>query len=133
LPGWRQSESVAVTTPGGSRLTPLVRAAGEDRGLLNFEAVETGVYQVERPSGRFSFVVQPGRDDSVLAAMDAATLRQWWAPARCEVIRAGDLEKHLDVTEGRHKLWPWLLLAAGLVLLAEMWLVHRLCPRASPK
>src|SRR5204863_9794649 len=96
------------------------------------EATEGGVYQVERPSRGFSFVVQPGRDDSVLAPMDAATLRQWWAPADCEVIRAGDLDKHLDA-EGGHSLWPWLLLAAGFVLLAEMWLVHRLCPRASPK
>jgi len=101
--------------------------------MLSFEATESGVYRVEGPAGNFAVVVQPGRDDSVLAPMDAATLRQWWGPAGCEVIRAGDLDRHLDTAEGRHGLWPWLLLAAGLVLLAEMWLVHHLCPRASPK
>jgi hypothetical protein len=28
--------------------------------------------------------------------------------------------------------WTWLAAAAGLVLLGEMFLVHRVCPRLNP-
>jgi hypothetical protein len=78
-------------------------------------------------------VVQAGRFDSVLEPMDRATLRRWWEPADCEVIRAADLGRDPAVRGGGLGLWPWLLLLAGLVLLAEFYLVHRVCPRASPK
>ncbi len=135
LAGWQPGEAVSVATPVGRRLTPPVRAAGGGHALLTFEATEAGVYRVERAAGAASFpvVVQPGRGDSVLSPMDAGTLRQWWAPAGCEVVRGDDLGKQLDARTDRYGLWPWLLLAAGLVLLAEMYLVHRLCPRANPK
>jgi hypothetical protein len=132
LSAWQPGEAVSVATPGGGRLTPQVRPAGGGRGLLTFEADEAGVYSVERAAGTVPVVVQPGRGDSMLEPMDTAILRQWWEPAGCEVIRGDDLGHHLGATDGRYGVWPWLLLAAGVVLLAEMYLVHRLCPRAGP-
>ncbi len=134
LPGWQASEAVAVVTPGGHRLSPPVRAAGSGRGLVTFEANEAGVYRVERAAGTgFPVVVQVGHGDSMLAPMDPETLRRWWEPAGCEILRGDDLGRRLDAEAGRHAAWPWLLLLAGLVLLAETYLVHRLCPRANPK
>ena len=133
LNGWQPGEAVSLLSPGGRRLGPVVRPAGEGRGLLTFEAEEAGIYRVERPAAGFPVVVQVGRGDSVLEPMDRATLRQWWAPADCEVIRAADLERTPAVSGGGLALWPWMLLLAGLVLLAEFYLVHRVCPRASPK
>jgi hypothetical protein len=134
LTGRQAGEAVAVVTPGGHRLSPPVRAAGPGRALLTFEAGEAGVYRVEPAAGSgFPVVVQVGRGDSVLAPMDPATLRRWWEPAGCAVIRGDELGRHLEAEAGRHAAWPWLLLLAGLVLLAEMYLVHRLCPRANPK
>ncbi len=134
IANWHPGETVSVAAPGGARLQTPVRAAGAGRGLLTFEAAEAGVYHVERDGGQgFPVVVQVGRGDSVLAPMDAVTLGRWWEPAGCEVIRGDDLGKHLDAEAGHHALWPWLLGLAGLVLLAETYLVHRLCPRANPK
>jgi hypothetical protein len=134
LAGWQPGETVTVTTPGGGRLQPPVRAAGAGRGLVTFEATEAGVYHVERGGGAgFAVVAQVGRGDSVLAPVDIGTLKRWWEPAGCEVVRGDELGKHLDAEAGNHAVWPWLLALAGLVLLAEMYLVHRLCPRANPK
>jgi hypothetical protein len=135
LAGWQTGETVTVATPSGRRLTPPVRAGGAGRALLTFEAGEAGTYKIERAAGEagFSVVVQAGRGDSVLAPMETTILRQWWEPAGCEVIRGDDLGRHLDAEASRHGLWPWLLLLAGLVLLAEMYCVHSLCPKANPK
>lgn len=134
LPGWRPSETVTVVAPSGRRLAPAVRDAGGGRGLVAFEAAEAGVYQVERTTGAgLAVIAQPGRGDSVLSPMDSATLTRWWAPAGLEVMRGDDVARRLRGDPGRHAAWPWLLVAAGLFLLAEMYLVHRLCPKASPK
>jgi hypothetical protein len=132
LDGWKPGEVVSVQSPGGRRLAPVIRPAGVARGVLTFEAEEAGIYRVERPGAGFPVVVQAGRGDSVLEPMDSATLKRWWEPADCEVIRAGNLER-VSSLGGGLGLWPWLLLLAGVVLLAEFYLVHRVCPRASPK
>jgi hypothetical protein len=65
--------------------------------------------------------------------MDTALLQRWWEPADFAVIPADALKQHLDAESSRSALWPWLLLLAGLVLLVEMYFVHRLCPQANPK
>jgi hypothetical protein len=132
LADWHPGEAVAAITPGGQRLATPIRNLGNGRATISFEAAEAGVYHIERPSGSAAIVVQAGRGDSTLSPMDATTLKQWWAPAECQLIRGDDLVRHLDSEAGRIALWPWLLLAAGVVLLAEMYLVHYLCPRASP-
>jgi hypothetical protein len=132
LSDWRPGEVVGIVTPSGKRVAVPVRNLGNGRAVASFEADEAGVYQIERSSRNVGIVVQPGRGDSTLSPMDASTLRQWWAPVDCQVLRGDDLVRHLEAETGRYALWPWLLLAAGVVLLAEMYLVHLLCPRAAP-
>lgn len=82
LADWKAGDMVAVVTPGGVRLTPVLATAG-GRTLLRLDGVgEPGVYRVERttPERNFAFVVNAGRGDSVLTPMDAAALERWWAP-----------------------------------------------------
>ncbi len=133
LSGWKRDEAITVTTPGNARLQPALREVSAGRGLLSFETAEMGVYHVERGKTSIPIVVQASRADSVLAPMDTATLRRWWERADFEVIPAADLDKDQNADAGRFGLMPWLLLLGGLVLLAETYLVHRLCPRANPK
>lgn len=133
LSGWNQSEAVKAVTPSGNQLKPMIRGAGEGRGLLTFDAEEAGVFKVERGDASMQVVVQASRDDSVLTPMNATLLKQWWSPADCAVIKGADFEHDRSAADGPPELWPWVLLAGGLVLLAEMFLVHYLCPRASPK
>jgi hypothetical protein len=80
----------------------------------------------------FSFVVQVGRGDSVLTPLDAATLQKWWEPALCDFLKPEDLRQSLIAHQGPFPLWPALLAAACAALLAEMFLVHWLCPRVNP-
>jgi hypothetical protein len=133
LARWAPEEKVLVTTPSGQRLAGTVQSLAGGRGVLSFEPAEAGVYRIDRPAESFRIVAQIGRGDSVLTPMDAAALREWWHPLECRIVRGTDLPQVLEAEEGRHALWPWLLLAAGLVLLAEMYLVHRLCPLSGPR
>ena len=64
---------------------------------------------------------------------DEATLRRWWQPAQFKTVLANASSGSVPLTEDRFPLDPWLMGAACLVLLAEMFFVHRLCPKASPK
>jgi hypothetical protein len=134
LPGWRRGEKVAVRTPGGARRTPvLVHENG--RTLLRLDRVgEPGVYRVQRRNTSapgFAFVVHPGRGDSVLTPTDSGTLARWWDPIPVKVIPSAEAERGRAVGAGSWALWPWLVAAAGLVLVAEMFFVHRLCPRVA--
>jgi hypothetical protein len=133
LSGWEKGETLTIATPEGRRLTPAIRLGEGGRATATFEATEAGVYRIERGSTSISVVAQANRGDSVLSPMDTALLQQWWEPAGCEVIRGDALTQHLEAEGDRHAIWPWLLLLAGLVLLAETYLVHRLCPQANPK
>lgn len=75
------------------------------------------------------FVVQAGRGESILGAIDAATLERWWAPVPCAVQSSEAAARDVAVRGGRLTLWPWLVAGAAVMLLAEMYLVHRLCPQ----
>lgn len=79
------------------------------------------------------FVVQAGRADSVLGAIDSATLRRWWSPAPFEAQTVEAAGRAAASRFGRLPLWPWLVALGSLVLLAEMYFVHRLCPQMNPK
>jgi hypothetical protein len=135
LPLLQDGEKVTVTTPGGSQLTPALTTT-EGRTILRLPAVdEPGVYRVE-PTGRgeksFSFVVQVGRGDSVLTPLDGPTLQKWWEPAACDFAAPDAFRQTLAAGQGRLPLWPILVALAGLMLLAEMFFVHWLCPRVNP-
>lgn len=78
------------------------------------------------------FVVQAGRAESVLNAIDGGTLERWWAPVPLEMQTSAAGGRDAVARVGRMPLWPWLVAAAAIVLLAEMHLVHRLCPQMHP-
>ncbi|MCX5660997.1 MAG: hypothetical protein NTW19_15015, partial [Planctomycetota bacterium] len=80
----------------------------------------------------FRFVVQAGRGDSLITPMDTAALKSWWSPAPFEVLLAGDAVAKLTESGSRTALWPPAFFLACLLMLVEMYLVHRLCPRMNP-
>jgi len=152
LPNHVNDESVVVQTPSGKTLEPRVDTTPEGM-LLKLDApMEAGFYRVdskrtaatpreetERPTGSgnentalLSFVVQPSRAESAMGAIDTETLRSWWQPANFELLKPTSFDAVLDATESRLALEPWLMILAGLVFLAEMFLVHWLCPRINP-
>jgi hypothetical protein len=132
LPGLQPGEKVTVTSPAGRRLTPtLTQLAG--RTFLRLDPVsEAGVYRVERPAGGEAFVVQVEMGDSVLTPMDSATLAKWWEPAYFQVVNEEALRRDILAPAQQTPLWPWLVTIAAFALLAEMYFVHRLCPRVTP-
>ena len=135
VPGWQAGETVTVRGPDGKTLKPSLRTVG-GRTLLRLDGVNApGVYGVERTGGSaegFSFVANVGRASSSLTPMDSATLTKWWAPAEIEVLAPERILQGPTSGAGPWPLGPWLLTLAGVFLLAEMFFVHRLCPRASP-
>lgn len=135
LADWKPGETLLVRSPGGMSLTPSFASAG-GRNLLRLgPLMEPGVYRVERPdaSGKnFPFVVNVGTADSTLTPADPATLAAWFAPAAIDVLDAEATGKHLARSTAELTLWPWLVALAGIVLIAEMFFVHWLCPRMNP-
>ena len=133
LPDATPGEAITVLLPDGSTRTPALAVAAGRTMLRLEEATQPGVYRVERAAaGRdVTFVVNVGRADSVLTPMDAAALTKWWEPADFEVIGPDAARARLAPTD-RWNLWPWLVALAGVLLLLELWLVHRLCPRVNP-
>lgn len=131
LPGLQVNDKVVVRSPSGKSLTPTLQTIGP-RTLLRLDAVgEPGVYQVERAGEKTAFVVRVGKSDSVLTPMDQTTLSKWWEPADFELLSSEALTGELAAARPRVAIWPWLIALAGLMLLTEMYLVHRFCPRVT--
>jgi hypothetical protein len=135
LPDWREDELATVVTPGGDKMSPRLSTLGGKRFLHLADAVQPGVYQVHKSNGEksFSFVVNAGGDDSALVPMDAAVLRQWWAGIGFEIIPADEAAQRFATQASGLPVWPLLLVLAGLVLLVETYVVHRLCPKVNPE
>ncbi|MEO8207044.1 MAG: hypothetical protein ABI615_12755, partial [Chthoniobacterales bacterium] len=128
---------VTVTTPSGKTIVPTIHTINSQT-MMRLDAVdEIGVYVAQETGGPASssltFVVQPGLGDSVLSPIDPETLKSWWTGATFEFIRPDPNSKSAVVATGRFLLWPWFLGLACLMLLAEMFFVHWLCPRVNPK
>src|SRR5439155_5189837 len=84
-------------------------------------------------SAGMNFVVHAGRGDSVVAKADAETLRSWWGTTAIEIVHPDPSARPDEaVATGRVLLWPWLFALGALVLLTEMYFVHRLCPVMNP-
>ncbi len=129
--------AVSVVTPSGARLQPDLRRVG-GRAVAALGPLDApGVYRVETrgPGGAETrpFVVQAGRRDSALAPMSGRMLKRWWAPSECDVLRPDAATRRLGPVETRLPLDPWMMLGALLAFLAEMVLVHTLCPRSDPR
>lgn len=146
-----------VNTPSGKVLDPRVDVTPGGKFLKLDGPLEAGFYSVAMKSESSSmtslkpgdpkadgtvagspseqpltFVVQPSRFESALEPVDPETLRSWWSPAKFEVVKPASVETALAAADGRLMLEPWLVLAAALVFLAEMFLVHWLCPQINP-
>lgn len=129
--------AASVVTPSGARLQPELRTVG-GRVVAAVGALDVpGVYRLETRGAAGSesrpFVVQAGRRDSALAPMNERVLKRWWSPAGFEVLRPDVANRRLGPSEMRVPLDPWMMLAALLAFLAEMVLVHTLCPRSDPR
>jgi len=133
------AEQYRIRSPSGRSLVPQVRMLG-NRQMLHLAGAEEGIYWVEEhPSGRrvFPLVVQTRGNAGSLSPLADATLRQWWRGSKFDVINANDVDaKNVEalpaLTSSVVWLDPWLVLAACLLLIGEMALVHRLCPRRNP-
>ncbi len=79
-----------------------------------------------------AFVVQASREESPLAPMDQDTLSAWWKPASLTVTPVGPEGSGVQYASRRFSLAPWLVVLACMALLAEMLLVHKLCPAVNP-
>ncbi len=141
-----------VTAPSGKVLEPRVDWTPGGTFLKLDGLLEAGFYSVALNStdaaGRsgnagsdngasaaalpLTFVVQPSRSESALEPMDPETLRSWWTPAKLELVKPSSVEPSLAANDGRVMFEPWLVLVAAFVFLAEMFLVHWLCPQMNP-
>lgn len=127
---------VTVTTPGGDSIRPTVRNMAGSAMIQLDNLRETGVYRIEYmgPAGpvRFPIVVQNSERDSTFVRADDQTLEAWWQPANFRIVRPDAKAGTIDLDASRFAFEHWLIAAACLALLAEMFFVHRLCPRMNP-
>ena len=137
LPAAAMDAAVTVIAPDGSaQQMPLSRMAG--RPVLQMQPRgRAGVYRVQYTTAQgqqrdTAFVIQADRADSVLDPIDAETLKQWWAPTPVSLTRVGPRDDAAVAGARRYALAPWLVLLACLVMLAEMWFVHTMCPAVNP-
>ncbi len=137
LPGLGANPTAAITTPGGREFTPVLQQLGGQVIARLDAANEAGVYRLrahgDAGNAEIGFVVQAGRGDSIVAKADGEILRAWWGQVPFEVIHPDPSARpEQAIGAGRVLLWPWLFVIGGLLLLAEMYFVHRLCPVMNP-
>lgn len=105
------------------------------RTLVRFDGVNVpGVYNILNPAGKSvtTFITHAGLRDSRITSADAQMIREWWEPAALTLRTPQDAIVDIQSKTATVKLWPWLIALGGLLLLIEMFLVHRLCPRMNP-
>jgi hypothetical protein len=137
LPTLGANATATVTTPVGRKLTPVLQQLGAQTIARLDTTDEAGVYTLrangDGGNAELSFVVQAGRGDSTVAKADPEILRAWWGKVPLEVVHPDPSAPAAQaVTGGRVLLWPWLFVLGALLLLAEMYFVHRLCPVMNP-
>ena len=125
-----------LETPRGNVLATEARAVGERRMLRLPPMAEQGVYQLKTggsPPTATPLVVQARGEDSYLEPLADESLRAWWKGAELEIVdgAAGLPPRFLEA--GSFALTPWMVTLACLLLLAEMLLVHYVCPRRNPE
>jgi len=127
------SDVVEIVGSDEIRMRPEQRDAGA-RTLLRVGLLwHAGVYQVLRNGeSEFSFVLQPGRGDSDLRSTEPAVLDRLWAEANFETI-SYDAVIQGNANDQRRNLAHWVVAVCTLLLLIEMYFVHRLCPRMNPR
>ncbi|MDP7396119.1 MAG: BatA and WFA domain-containing protein [Lentisphaeria bacterium] len=134
LPGVHEEEAIVVEGPDGTPVQATVNTVG-GRTFVRLDNVsQAGVFRII-PGGDTSravpLIIRPGVADSVPTPIDTELLGSWWAPADFTVVNAASELEQLSKTT-HLALSPWLICLACLLLLTEMYLVHRLCPRLNP-
>ncbi|HEY8666222.1 MAG TPA: BatA and WFA domain-containing protein [Tepidisphaeraceae bacterium] len=136
LPNATADTAVSIKPPSGQMLHPTpVMSAG--RAMLQLKPLaQGGIYQVDYDGSNghesFPLVVQNGESDTRLARADEKTLRAWWGGTDLKIIHPRSADEVLAVAGRRVSLDPWMILAACVFLLAEMFFVHWLCPKVNP-
>lgn len=105
------------------------------RTLVRLDGVNTpGVYQIRNAAGKpvTTFIAHVGLGDSRISSADTQMIRNWWEPAALTVLTPKDAIQDIQSKTAVLKLWPWLIALGAALLLIEMFLVHRLCPRMNP-
>jgi len=128
-------DKVVVRSASGQELTPTLRQVGERTHLQLQRVDETGVYEVirERDSEILArFDVLPSISDSLLTRGDDQALTESFAPCSVELVTSESQRLALLSERSSANMAPLLLVLACLLLLGEMYLVHRLCPRVQP-
>lgn len=129
LPGKHHDVSISVTTPAGRTIYPHPTAGA---GIRLKPQVIPGVFNaaIQRPTGvrRFPFVVQSDRKDSFMVRTDRQQFQSWWSPIPVHVFRPDRELAEPTLAAAGMPLEPWCVACACVVLLMEMFLVHRLCP-----
>lgn len=123
-----------VLAPDGQRMEP--RTDRQDqRVMIQIDTLgQAGVYRVMQDQQEVSrFIALPDVRESLLTPGDVEVLRQWWSPASLTLLTPQELSTQAGVARRNTRLWPWLLAAGGVLLVLEMYLVHRLCPRMNPQ
>ena len=134
--GGDEGSQVVVVGPDGRKMNvAAVRVHGVP--ALHMDAADQpGIYRVDYSAAgkrrTVTFTVQVSRNDSRLTVANADTLRAWWAPAEFQVVQPDPTTGALSLRGGWIDLAPWLMGLACLMLLAEMFLVHWLCPAVNP-
>ncbi len=134
LADYKEGGKVAVISPTGAQVPVKLRPFGGRMVLLIDQVTELGVYRIQMPDTDkepIAFVVQAGRGDSNLEVNKSDQLRAWWAPDKLSIVRADEQGK-VPSLNNRMLLWPIFIAAACLMLLLEMFLVHKLCPKMNP-
>jgi hypothetical protein len=127
------SDTVEIIGPDEIRIRPERQEAGA-RTLCRVGLLwRAGVYHVFRNGEpELSFVLQPGRGDSDLRSMDPVVLDRLWAASDFERITPSAVTRG-NAKDQRRNLAHWVVGVCTLLLLVEMYLVHRLCPRMNPR
>ena len=113
---WRVEDESGVAVP-----VSLAAEAGATR-LTTIPLERPGLYRVfERDRLRASFAVNPDSRESDLTSLSEAALIAGFPAGRAKVIRAGeDLAARVREARYGRELWTWFVIAALLLLAAEM-------------
>lgn len=134
LPSVNEGEAIVVEGPDGTPVQSTINTVN-GRTFVRLDNIsQAGVFHII-PGGDTSravpLIIRPGLSDSIPTPIDTELLGSWWAPADFAVVNADSELEQLSKTT-HLALSPWLICLACLLFLAEMYLVHRLCPRLNP-
>ena len=99
----------------------LVAAGGATR-LTSAPLERPGLYRVLQGGAlRNTFAVNPSSQESDLAAVPEASLERAFPPGRAQLLRPGaDLARRVREARFGRELWSWFVIAALVLLVAEM-------------